>query len=55
MCGGVYKNIYVIAVIDKRLKWPRCDDASVNGAFNTLLIGLSHKLIERCAMRKMAV
>lgn len=39
LCGD-YKNIYVIAVIDKRLaaKWARCAD----------LIGLSHKLIERC-------
>lgn len=46
-CGD-YKNIYVIAVIDKRLaaKWARC--AACKRAFNTLLIGLSHKLIERC-------
>lgn len=47
LCGD-YKNIYVIAVIDKRLaaKWARC--AACKRAFNTLLIGLSHKLIERC-------
>lgn len=49
-----HKNIYVIAVIDKRPpKWPRC--AGCKRAFNTLLIGLSHKLIERRGAAKAAL